>query len=206
MIYFTSDWHIGHKNIIRLGERPFTDMAQMKYVIFDNYNSVVRDEDIVYFVGDIFWQYQDAPNVLKYLKGTKVLIIGNHDKCFKPKSRDKYIEFYKDAGFFKVYDSVRVALNGRYVTVNHFPYRIEGAEQTQRYYEHRPINQGDWLIHGHIHQNGFVKDKQINVSVEVWDYKPVSQRTIAQIMNNTYVPTVYQKTRGVEGEKGDAKY
>lgn len=202
--YFTSDWHIGHKNIRHLGERPFSDDVAMQNAIFDNYNAVVNDDDLVYFVGDIFWQYQLAPSILSSLKGTKILILGNHDKGFKEKGRDKYLHFYKDAGFYKVYTNVCIpGPKGRYITVNHFPYRIEGIQQ--RYYDYRLENQGDWLIHGHIHQNGFVRNRQINVSVEVWDYKPVSITTIGDIIRNTYIPTVYQKTRGQQ-ERGDATY
>lgn len=189
--YFTSDWHIGHKNIIRLGERPFENEGQMSATLIQNYNEVIQDDDLVYFVGDIFWNHQLAPYYVQSLKGHKILILGNHDKGFKEKGRDKYRQFYYDAGFIHIYtcDSIPV---GKYeVMINHFPY--QNNDPNQRYRDHRLPDNGKWLIHGHIHQNGFVKDRQINVSVEMWDYKPVSLDTIQAIIDNTYICTPIQE-------------
>ncbi len=48
-----------------------------------------------------------------------------------------------------------------------------------------------WLIHGHTHNNELdkypkinYKNKTINVSVELWDYKPVNIKTIMELIKN----------------------
>lgn len=54
----------------------------------------------------------------------------------------------------------------------------------ERFMEHRPKNEGNWLLHGHVHSAWKVKDKQINVGVDVWDYKPISELAIYEIINH----------------------
>lgn len=191
MIYFTSDWHIGHKNIRRLADRPFATDDEMHKIIIANYQKHVTDNDIVYFLGDICWNYQTLPGVLQRLPGDKRLVAGNHDRVFKqvwklntnPKD---YYKFYLDAGFTSIDTSLQLQVAGQTVNLNHFPYKTETKpiEYEDRYWDMRPDNDGNWLIHGHIHNKGLIKDRMINVSVEMWDYKPVPIDAIINIMNS----------------------
>ena len=70
---------------------------------------------------------------------------------------------------------------GENVLLHHFPYRNE-ADPNQKHFAHRPVDQGRWLIHGHVHDRWKVIKKQINVSVEVWDFSPVAIETLAQLI------------------------
>lgn len=40
-------------------------------------------------------------------------------------------------------------------------------------------------LHGHVHEKRPNKliDRQLNLSVEVWDYKPVSEKTIVVLLD-----------------------
>ena len=58
-IFFTSDLHFGHKNIIRFDNRPFSTVEEMDEALIRNWNAKVSDEDTVYVLGDISW-YNDA--------------------------------------------------------------------------------------------------------------------------------------------------
>lgn len=51
-IYFTSDLHLGHDNIIRFCNRPFSSVEEMNDRIIQNYNSIVHKNDLVYILGD----------------------------------------------------------------------------------------------------------------------------------------------------------
>lgn len=52
-LYFTSDHHFGHKNIIKFSERPFQDVHEMDEVLIQKWNEKVQPEDEVYHLGDV---------------------------------------------------------------------------------------------------------------------------------------------------------
>lgn len=51
-VFFTSDTHFNHANIIRFCNRPFKDVSHMNEAIISNWNRVVGPEDIVFHLGD----------------------------------------------------------------------------------------------------------------------------------------------------------
>ncbi|MEF9988159.1 MAG: phosphoesterase, partial [Christensenella sp.] len=53
MIYFTSDFHFGHKGIIEMQNRPFSCAEEMNETLIRNYNERVHKNDTVYILGDI---------------------------------------------------------------------------------------------------------------------------------------------------------
>ena len=59
-IFYTSDWHIIHKKIIRLTKRPFLSTDEMTHEIIRRYNACVSDTDTCYFLGDIFVAPRDG--------------------------------------------------------------------------------------------------------------------------------------------------
>jgi len=66
---------------------------------------------------------------------------------------------------------------------NHLPYSGDSKEQ-ERFNNYRPQNKGQFLIHGHVHNNWRFKDNMINVGVDVWDYFPVSFNYIKWTIEN----------------------
>lgn len=76
MIYFTSDLHLGHLTIIRMQNRPFTDVEDMNRVLISNYNSVVHKNDTVYILGDICHRLtvEQANSLISQLNGKIILI------------------------------------------------------------------------------------------------------------------------------------
>ena len=71
MIYFTADTHFGHANIIKMCERPFSDVETMNESMIAAWNERVRGNDTVYVVGDMFFRCPDPESILKRLKGQK---------------------------------------------------------------------------------------------------------------------------------------
>lgn len=81
-IWFTSDLHFGHRNVIRFCERPFTDIKEMSQALQDNWNAVVGEDDYIFNLGDMFWfnDRHSAKRIVSNLKGHKHFLLGNHDK------------------------------------------------------------------------------------------------------------------------------
>ena len=56
MIYFTSDTHFGHENVIRFATRPYETVAQMYHALVANVNARVLCRDELYILGDLTYR------------------------------------------------------------------------------------------------------------------------------------------------------
>lgn len=165
-IWFTSDLHIGHTNIIKYCNRPFADVIDMSRGLVDRWNSLVGVDDTVYVVGDVFLTtFYVGQHVINSMNGTKILIKGNHDRG---------VDAMIKAGFTEVHKQLEIELNdGQFkVLMNHYPLPIDKIPENV-----------DVLIHGHTHGPPRVSNKKINVCVDIWDYFPVSEAQICDIIN-----------------------
>ena len=77
MIYYTSDLHFGHKNIIKYENRPWLSVKEMDQGLIDRWNSRVKNRDLVYILGDFTLSVSTSyvESILTALKGRKILII-----------------------------------------------------------------------------------------------------------------------------------
>lgn len=188
-IYFTSDWHIGHHNSILYDERPFKDLHHMHGVIINNYNASVGTNDLCYFLGDVGLSNQEIlKDVISELNGTKVLILGNHDKN---------VQSMYNVGFDVVLYSASLVIANEKVTLSHCPLKGVWREDTsgmtksvnenwhgESRYKHSNLtvaNEGQFHLHGHIHsrpgkesKSTRILDKQMDVGVAANNYRPVS--------------------------------
>ena len=155
--FFTSDTHFFHANILKFVDdkghkiRPFSSVEEMHESMIERWNSVVKDNDYVYHLGDVTFDYAYAFNsLMSRLRGKKRLIIGNHDKIWNPalKAHFEKADLWKG---FKEHN----------FTATHMPHRLES------------LRDGHFNVHGHTHQNMMEDLRYINVSVEVRDYTPV---------------------------------
>lgn len=87
-VFFTSDTHYDHENVIRYSNRPYRDKHEMTDALIAKWNAVVLPEDTVYHLGDVFFCQEDrALDILAQLSGTKHLILGNHDKLVRSSAK-----------------------------------------------------------------------------------------------------------------------
>lgn len=183
--FVTSDHHFGHANIIRFCHRPFPDAAAMDKAMVERWNAVVKADDVVWHLGDLAID-SGARDVLfrvvPQLNGRLRLVPGNHDACSATK-RDfhRHQRAYFDAGFEAVAEFARLKVGGRRVWLSHYPYRGDHKDD-DRYTTNRLHDEGDWLLHGHVHDAWKVNGRQINVGVDVWDFTPVPLETIAAMI------------------------
>lgn len=145
-IWFTSDFHFGHENIIKFCNRPCVDVEHMNQYLVRNYNNLVDDDDLCYILGDFaFANSKTISHILKSMKGRKILIRGNHDRG----TMDKYpFEF--------VFDELVLTYKGIRFRLSHYPYFVDEYEKSfgsdLRYACKRPVYRpGEVLLHGHTH-------------------------------------------------------
>ena len=79
-LFFTSDTHFFHKNIIQFCQRPFNDINDMQEKLISNWNNTVPKDGIVFFLGDFaFGNSTEWIKIIKQLNGYIYFILGNHD-------------------------------------------------------------------------------------------------------------------------------
>ena len=171
--FYISDLHIGHKAILAFDNRPFFNLKEMHEAIIKNWNRVVTKDDLVYVLGDMFWDNSYIPEIMSQLNGTKFLIKGNHDQINS--DYRKYFKWVKDYAIIKDGEN--------HIVLCHFP--IAHWQNADYGYIH---------LYGHIH-NGrdnetFEEYKQLmqikekpyrcwNVGCMLHDYTPM---TLEQLM------------------------
>ena len=176
-IWFTSDTHFNHENIIEYSSRPFADLAEMESAIIANWNTVVKPGDTVYHLGDfaLSWgsKHRDRiDGLLSRLNGQKWLIIGNHD-------RD---EVTKNPRWNKVvhYHELKVDLGGLHkqrIVMSHYAMRVWNQ-----------MHRGSWMLHGHSHGNlSDIGGKTMDVGVDVHNYAPISLNQVQAFMDGRSV-------------------
>lgn len=169
-IWLTSDFHLLHKNIIKHCNRPFNDEYDMSEIIIRKHNLVVKDNDLVFHIGDLSFGVKGREAQLKYylkkLKGTKVLIRGNHDEYDD--------DFYIKLGFTAVWDYIEI---GDYF-INHYPLeftKIRPEWIQDKEYELDVIfkkSKCTKIIHGHNHTKQFHDTVRYNVGVDLHNFYP----------------------------------
>lgn len=167
MIYFTSDQHFLHKNIIKYCDRPFEfsqdGLIKCAETIYKNYNNLIKDNDIVFFLGDVALTKSNNKEVVKQmlrtLKGHKILIRGNHDT--------ETDDFYKACGFEHIFNYLVLGK----IFISHYELKYHGTQEEKEQYKILKECNCEFLVHGHIHNKPSSQDdiKRLNVCV---DYKP----------------------------------
>lgn len=170
MNYYISDLHLGHKNILKISKRPFSNIEDMEQEIIKNWNKKINDKDDVYILGDIAYRHNidSLYNILKQLKGNKHLIIGNHD--IKTLRNNKIKNFFKSISYYK-----EIKDGDNFLVLSHYPI----LEWNGHFH-------GTIHLHGHIHNdtrnNAYKILKNMsnvyNVGVDIIGYAPCTLEEI----------------------------
>lgn len=187
MMYFTSDWHIGHDRSIELDNRPFRDMDHMCEVLVNNYNACVGEADTCFFLGDMGWLSGTLlQDTVRQLNGRKVIILGNHDGNATAMQK---------RGFDLALYTASLVVGGQIVTLSHCPLRgvfrevtagMRGALPGENWHgetRHRRFSVddfGQFHLHGHTHKGSEYAQigRQWDVGVPGNKYRPVSQSQV----------------------------
>lgn len=173
MIYFTSDTHFLHANVLGFMEERhnrWETIEEMNDALIANINEVVGVKDELYHLGDFSFRgtREEAIALRSRIRCKRVhLIHGNHDKDW---SRPEV------EGTFIVEPMIKVLkVDGKKLALSHFPMM-----------DWPGMSHGSYHLHGHIHTvgdayNQLNKSQNIpryDVGVDANDFRPVSLETI----------------------------
>jgi calcineurin-like phosphoesterase family protein len=157
-VFFTADQHFCHEAVIRMCGRPFFSVDDMNRGMIEAWNSVVRDDDTVWHLGD--FAFKGKPGAIRavfdQLAGTKCLVRGNHDK-----------QNVTQLPWAEQCDFKHLALDGQQITLSHYAMRSWPA-----------MHRNSYMLFGHSHGLLPGARNTIDVGVDSVGYVP---QTFAQL-------------------------
>lgn len=180
-IFFTSDTHFNHENIIKYCKRPFRDVTEHDEELIYRWNEKVPEDGIVFHLGDVaFGDHQTVFEILKQLNGTIYLVIGNHDW--------RNIVKNHSWRFREMTQQINMKIGKRHIILNHYPLlAFSGAWRGE---------DATYQLFGHVHTSPYTDEgldqarmkmlftSQYDVGVDNNNFAPVSWKEVDQIINN----------------------
>jgi calcineurin-like phosphoesterase family protein len=118
--YFSSDFHLGHANIIKYDKRPFKSVQEMDERIIKNVCTLLKPGDNLYYLGDFALtdsnKAEGHMKAIAYMGANLFFIKGNHDK------RDT-IKLYQKYGTY-LGEQKKIKVGEREVVINHYAMRV----------------------------------------------------------------------------------
>ena len=189
--YFTADWHINSTNILKYANRPYKSWQSAATSLIGQCNAVASKDDCVFHVGDLIMLSNDRHDAIEDVLDAN---------AYKPKDIKQRIaaNFIAVAGnhddghsFEADCKSITLNLNQNYwnVSVAHYPsthecYRYVGNGNRQSCSNGIHIH-----LCGHVHEKWLLnfdamrKVLNVNVGVDVWDFKPVRDAEITDLLD-----------------------
>ncbi len=162
-IWFTADFHLGHRNILRYCHRPFDTVEQMNATLLDRLNELIKERDLLYFLGDFCLGSADtAQSYLRQIRCKNIhVVFGNHDRVLR-KLPDHFI-WAKDLA--------EVSVSSQKIVLCHYALRV---------WNHS--HHGSWHLYGHSHGNlpEIPAMPAMDVGVDTHDFRPWHYEEIAQ--------------------------
>jgi len=175
-IFFTSDNHWNHGNILKFCDRPYKDVEEMNYKLIENWNNKVPHDGLVFHLGDFAWGgYESWKKIREQLNGEIILIKGNHDNRNMTPRAEKELFRY-------VNWQMLVEIEGRKIWLNHFPFLCYAGV-------YRAPKELVYNLYGHVHSGEGKKGQDIprliytyptqyDVGVDNNNYEPISWKEV----------------------------
>lgn len=167
-IFVTSDTFFGRIEILNICNRPFRTINEMNEVLVKNWNNVVKENDIVYHLGNLAWSVLDIKKYLTQLNGHIKLILGDYDD-----SIIEYSDYVKDKLEIIPNDFYKEKKTG--VVLSHWPMLDWPGK-----------NKGVFHFHGHSLKENLTNLKEanrVNVCCDNWNYEPKEIKVLLELFN-----------------------
>ena len=170
-IFFISDTHFGHENIIKYCNRPFKNTLEMREELILRWNKKVPPDATVFHMGDFaFADKMEVADILNRLNGRIILIRGNHDAEHK-KDRFQWLHLFEE-----VHNLLTITIldKNRKITLCHYPLMVWDGNM-----------HGSWMLHGHCHGTlRGAKGKILDVGIDCHPrYEPYSYAEVNKLMD-----------------------
>ena len=182
-VFFTSDTHFGHKNVIQFCSRPYETVSEMQRGLIEGWNSLVSDQDIVFHLGDFSWwdSNTEIKKICSKLKGKQIYPVpGNHDLEKGWREVPDRVTILSSVVQLWIRDQKDDGLIFKCI-LSHYPLMTWNKRE-----------EGVPNLHGHLHGcKGQGRDgngnpdanlpfhwNQLDVGVDCWDYKPAELTAI----------------------------
>lgn len=175
-VFFTSDTHFNHTNIISYCQRPFKNVDEMNERIIANWNEFVSEDDIIFHLEDFcLGGAAEWTRLLDRLNGKIYLIMGNHDL--------KNIRQGFMGRFEHVAMQMHIEVGKQRIYLNHYPFLcFEGGYKDV------------WQLFGHVHTRKsntgidagrlqYLYPTQYDVGVDNNNFTPISFGAVKRIIN-----------------------
>ena len=199
-LYFMSDLHIGHENVLKLDNRPFNEVNEMNQYILNELKNKLTPEDILIDLGDTFWRHseKDCCNFIDEIPANTIIhIMGNHDKY--PLYYHQYSKLRQK--FFMVADILDIVVKKDkklyQLALSHYPL----LEWNGQY-------NGALMIHGHTHGHmDKFNESSIHLRVDIGFSSDLAKRVGTFILSfNDILNYFTEKTNGTEFFKWAKQY
>ncbi len=173
-VFFTSDTHFFHANVIRYTNRPFDSVEQMNKTLIDNWNRVVGKNDVVFHLGDFaFGGKKQWNQILDQLNGKIYLVLGNHDMAF---FKTALVERFELVAL-----EMYAIIDEQHIRLSHEPFLCYGGS-----------NRNVWQLFGHVHsrenKGGRYADRLAMLTAMQYD---------VGVDNNNYTPVSFEQVRDI---------
>ena len=186
-LFFTSDLHFGHRNVIGFCNRPYADEKEMGESLIKNWNDTVGEDDIIFVLGDTFW-FNDSRSIKKVLgklNGEIYFIPGNHDD-FGSYHRvdDPRIHLCEDiVVLWLESEDNRWSRKTHEIWMSHYPMMTWPHRENNAYQFFGHIHSKTGGRNGDMDQDLPLHWNQVDVGCDFWDYKPVMFEHLTMYMN-----------------------
>jgi len=197
-VFFTSDTHYGHSNIVRgttrwdlsgdtKGQscRDFDTLEEHNKALVEGINKVVGKDDILYHLGD--WSFGGLDNIWKFRNQLRVdtihLIFGNHDhhirnnKVFSGILEALSGKISAKEMFTTTQDVLEVKLNHKHFFMSHYSHQVWNGS-----------HKGIMHCFGHSHDTLEGIGKSMDVGMDsakriLGEYRPFSLEEVTEILD-----------------------
>lgn len=179
-IFFTSDLHFGHANIIKFCNRPFKSVEEMNEALIKNWNEKVPEDGLVFILGDFcFGGFSAWESIVYRLNGKKYLIKGNHDMRQNLQNEARLNQMFDWVG-----SQMLIEVGNRKVYLNHYPFLCYAGTYTNP-------KIATIQLFGHVHSGPSSAGKdcdrlnnlfpyQYDVGVDNNNYTPISWEQVQE--------------------------